>query len=359
MNTIDLADNMQILKIAIHEMDEFVKSDLYKKFKIKPISPNRVISYKNNPRSESTDKVIYLLLKNNELACFRTLVPDKVFTKEETIRFCWLSGNYTKPEHRRKGYSKILLNEILKDWDNKLMYTNFAMESHFLYSDSGKFDKLTERSGRRYYGKINLKTYIHNSKVSLLLPFGNMLLKIASSIKRFKYKPYKSIKTIKQLSEIPEDAGTILNLETNLFKRTQSEFNWIKKYPWLTTDEKHVGFLYPFSFYTKSYNYYYIEVKQNTQTANILILDREGDLKVPYARFSDNFTAAKAILNYCYQSKAKTLTILNKELSLAVSQLKKPFVYSKVFKMGIYTSFPIKNSENYTFQDGDGDNVFT
>ena len=359
MKSVELENNTQIVKIAIHELDEFTESELFKGFKIKPISPNRASSYKNNPRCDSYDTVIYLLLNKEELICFRTVLPDLAFIEDKPLKFCWLSGNYTMPQHRRRGYSKILLKEIYNDYERKLMYTNYAPEAHLLLANSGKFDCLAERIGIRIYGDINLNKYIRSKMAALFIPFGNLFLKIAASIKRFLYKVDKSIEVVAHSHNIPNDIGTTLNFGSNLFKRAQTEFNWIQTYPWLTLKEECKNYSYPFSFYTKDYKYHYIEVKHNNNLAHILLFERDRDIKVAYVNYTDSKTAAKAILNQCYHSKAKTLTVLNKEISKCILRMKNPFIYSKPFKMGIYKSFPIANSEKYTFQDGDGDNIFT
>ena len=62
---------MRVEKIALHELDEFIKSDHYKQFKVKPITLLRAASYLRNPYARPGDNVLYILFGwAVEIVCF-------------------------------------------------------------------------------------------------------------------------------------------------------------------------------------------------------------------------------------------------------------------------------------------------
>jgi hypothetical protein len=358
---IGMADKFDIKKISIKEVKSFITSDLFAELDIKPISPNRAQSYINNPHCAPDDNVIYMLFIEKNLVCFRTVLPDLIKINGQNQNFAWLSGNYTKPEQRRKGFSKLLLEEITKDYHGKLAYTNYAPESHQLYSDTGDFKCITTRNGSRFYGKININNYVSKGKtlLKILAPIINILIGFATWIKRLLYKTDKSIQIQSHTNEMPESFPELFQNNKQLLNRSTKEFEWIFKYPWLTTKKEFESYNYPFSFYTEHYNYHFLQVTKKNENTSLILLERDGNIKLSYANYTDKYLAAKTILDLCYKTKAKSLTILNNELSQTIISQQIPFIKRKPFNMGIYTSFPIENPDQYSFQDGDGDNIFS
>lgn len=363
MNNPALHSYVKIQKVALKEIETFMKGELFNSLDIKPLSPHRAKSYINNPRSHPDDFVIYMLFENEELACFRTILPDWIETETQKHKFGWLSGNYTRPAYRRKGYSKQLLDKIYNDYDGRLMYTNYAMESHYLYTDSGKFSCIKERNGFRYYGAVNLADFLKHKKnklpYKLAIPMANLVIRLAMKIKRTFYKQDNSVEIITHSNQLPEKFSYKVNNLHNTLKRAQAEFNWITKFPWLTTNQNFRNYNYPFSFYTNSYKHHFLSVKEKGKNAHIMLLERDQHIKLSYINYNDTTLASKAILDLCYKSNAKTLTILDEKLSRAINSLNKPFINKKPYKMSIFSTFSIKEINSYSFQDGDGDNVFT
>ena len=353
--------NIDIKKISIKELSEFIDSDFFKNLNTKPVSPDRALSYINNPRSVPNDPVVYMLLLNKELVCFRTVIPDFIYKNDEKEKIAWLSGSFTKINYRRKGYSKLLLDEIIKDYNQKIIYTNYAPESHLLYSNSGKFKIVTERKGRRFYGKININDFIKKKSFFMMLikPFSNLLISIFARFKRATYHTDRSIKIEEHKKQLPKNFIKNIQNRQSLFNREQKDFEWIFNFPWLTTNKEYFNYDYPFSFYTNDFKYHFLHVSKQNDNAWLILMERESSIKLSYYSCTNIKLAAKAILDLCYTTKAKTLTILDRELSQEIIAHKMPFIYHKPFHMGIYASFPIENPGQYQFQDGDGDYIFT
>ena len=133
---------LEIKKIRLKELNDFVKSEMFNQFEILPISPERVKSYINNPKAKPEDVVLYLGSINNALVAFRSLFAGELISDDLKTRFAWCSGNWVAPEFRRKGFSEQLLKEAYSDWSGKLMFTNYAPNSENLYLKTGWFHSI-------------------------------------------------------------------------------------------------------------------------------------------------------------------------------------------------------------------------
>lgn len=148
---------ISIQKISLEKLGDFIHSTDFKKLRNKPISKIRAVSYINNPRANKNDIVLYMVFNLDELIAYRTIFSD-YFTNEDNnkVFFGWLSGNWVHTKHRRKGLSTLLFNEVLKDWNHKLMYTNYAEASKLVYDKTQKFNLLLDLKGARYYTRFCL-----------------------------------------------------------------------------------------------------------------------------------------------------------------------------------------------------------
>jgi hypothetical protein len=137
---------MEIKKISIDELDTFIHSDFFLNAPVKPISPLRALSYINNPNAEKDDIVLYMLIENNKIIAFRTLLPDML----NDIKFCWLSGSYVAPDYRGQKLSLKLLENVFDDWNN-FASTNYTRSSIKIQLSTQKLKLLKERNGCIFY----------------------------------------------------------------------------------------------------------------------------------------------------------------------------------------------------------------
>lgn len=361
-----LANNLILTKICVSELTEFITSDVYKNYPIKPISLLRAKSYIENPRAEQNDYVVYTLEYKGNLLAFRTVLPDLAFEKNAPIRFAWCSGSWVHEKQRRKGFSKLILDEVYKDWNKKLMYTNFADASHNLYTNSGYFKLLNKREGARFYGKFKVENILKDRNfypyIKPFSPLINGIIRIGSFIKKAIYKKSKP-----EFSEIAIDstyqAGFISQNEkaNSLFKRGDNEFEWIISKPWISNLASIDKENYPFSAFSDEFNYYFIYLKTKENKRHKLILsERNKNIKVLYAYYSDDITdLGQFIIDFCFDKKSETLTVLDENLKLVLWDLKSPFIWKKLYHMNIYSTFKIEDSQLYNAQFGDGDVAFT
>ena len=362
----------EVKKIKISELLDFVNSKEYLQFKNKPISKLRALSYINNPRAEKDDVVLFMAFEKNELVGYRTIFADKIFINNTEYKFGWLSGNWVLPKKRRTGISKLLLNEVLKDWNEQLMFTNYAEASRNLYLRSGKFNEAVSKSGLRMYLNLNL-AHILPPKSNLfktLKPclicfdfcfniFNNLRLQILN--KSINKPKLDYIETESINSEISKYLSN--NHHKIFFKRNTEEYNWIEKYPWITEQKQEIN--YNFSQYAKDINRTYISIKLNNKLVGFLILfKRNSILTIPYFHLNNEhiYDAVLYLKQYMIKNNIAYFTTYIPQLVTEFNKPQKIFLKKKQQKTNYYACNSLFNNisdlKNIELQDGDGDMSF-
>lgn len=358
----------EIKKIRISELESFVNSEAFAEMEVIPVSPSRAISYTKNPNARSDDVALYLCFVDGKMVAFRSVFAG-LAKGDETVRFGWCSGNWVHPDFRRKGFSRLLLEEVYRDWSGKLMFTNYAPASEKLYLKTGWFHAIHQFNGARAYFSPKTTKLLPVAKKSLAARY---LLQIAdffpagfSRIKANFFKPdYNSGVEFRMLDFPDAECYQFIEQKKNtyLLKRGEKEFKWIFEWPWISAKNRFVASKYPFSSFAESFYYQTVKVLKNNKTEGIIIFSvRAGHLKTLYVHLPENleYDASQFLKTYCIEHKIEYTTIYHSGLGGQLIKGKFPFLHTKPFGQKIYSSFDIKKPENFHFQDGDGDTVFT
>jgi len=361
--------NLDVKKIRLNELEDFVSSPMFREFKIIPVSPARAKSYLNNPNAKSNDIVLYLGFVKNQLVAFRSLFADKVTGGDGKIRFAWCSGNWVHPHFRRKGYSEQLLKEAYSDWNQKLMFTNYAPSSENLYLKTGWFKPVHKFEGIKGYlfPKTRKLVKLSNKNAFLRTFYSGVdfIITSISSIRISYFKPLKSSEFIFETTEFPDEEcyqAIQMNNCQGIYDRGRKELQWIFNNPWISRIDNSLNKKYPFSSYSKSFCYQTIKIfKKTTFTGFFIFSVREGHLKTLYFCLPDECVneVADYLRNYSVHNKIEIVTIYKKEVANRLLKRKFPFLYVKKYGQKIYSTFEIKNHKELKFQDGDGDLFFT
>lgn len=363
----------KITKISLNKLVEFSQSDLYKSLENKPISPARIASYLNNPNAHKEDIVLYMAFVANKLVGYRTVFADVFYDTDKKEKIAWLSGNWVHPKHRRKNIATLLYKEIAKDWNNRLVYSNYAEASKLLYDKTNNFTTLKTLKGRRYYRKFSFYKVLPSKhfvfkKTAYLLKFIDWIFNLFV----FGNKPNTKLLEAYSIQKIKDwDSDEVLEFlspfkQKELFKRTLKDYRWIIEYPWIKTDleTKKTTKNYYFSAYALHYenDFYCIKLKEKI-IAIVNISTRDGHLKIPYfyGLRDSSLPALEFILNICKTQKIYFFTIYD---SLLLAELKKhQFLFQKDFSQKFYITKELLNNHpvirNTEIQVGDGDSVFT
>ncbi len=358
---------MELVKIQLKDLENFCNSEVFQHFTVKPISPLRVKSYIHNPRADQNDYVLYMLVANGEMVAFRTIVGDYVFTTDQPIKFGWCSGSWVTPHLRRTGLSKQLLHECFQDWQQRLMFTNYAENSKQLYLDSNFFCILQQRTGRRFYLFPNCYEILLKkstpSWLKQLSPIFSAVFTLYTHVKLFFRKTNNLYFT--ELDTLDEDCQQLFSfsLSNTLYRRQTDEWLWILHYPWMQQDVVD-NYEYPFSYGGKNFQTKIIKYTAGGQSLGFFIYSIVNrNMKVLY--YYDNNTKvnmqnlAKIVVDVAIKNKISYLTILDTELVSAIQRHSFWFVFSKTISSNVYSSFQLENVNSQKIFDGDGDNCFT
>ncbi len=359
----------EVKSVRLHELEDFVKSDFYQKLPVVPVSPSRAKSYLENPHGKPGDVVLILAFLNEELVAFRSLFAGIIHSGNEKIRFGWCSGNWVHAEFRRKGLSRLLLNEAYSAWNGKLMFTNYAPESEKLYLQTGWFQVIHRFEGARAYlfpKTVKLIPVVRkNNLTKLIFTLVDFCIAGFSNLKVWLFSYHTNPDIQIEILEFPDEESYsfIEKHKANfLFGRGQEELKWIFKFPWISALNKEIAVKYPFSAFANSFYYQTIKIRQNDELSDVFIFSvREGHLKTLFFWLSPGLeeVTARFLKHYCAQHKIEVLTVYNSEVARQLFDQKFPFLRVKKFGQNIYGSFDILETEKFQIQDGVGDTVFT
>jgi len=360
---------LSIEKIRLKDLESFVQSETFQHFATIPITDLRVKSYLNNPHAQLEDVVLYFGFVEKQLVAFRSLFAERIISEGGPIRFAWCSGNWVHPDFRRKGFSEQLLNEAFSDWNGKLMFTNYAPNSEQLYLKTGKFQTVHQFHGFRGYLFPKTRKLVPGANKNHVTKFVSSLIDAvitaSSSIRIlfFLAKPNPDFRF--ETIHIPDDEcyQILQNKKHNhFFGRGEEELKWIFQFPWISKQHQPESEKYPFSSYSTSFFYQTIKIfRRNELTGFFIFSVREGHLKTLFFHIPEEVgqEVAKYLIQFCVKQKIEVATVYNSEVAQHLFSRKFPFLRTKKYGQKIYSSFEIKNSNNYQFQDGDGDVIFT
>jgi GNAT superfamily N-acetyltransferase len=345
-----------------------VNSEAFAQMEVIPVSPSRAISYTKNPHARPDDVALYLYFLDNRLVAFRSVFAG-IIGSNESYRFGWCSGNWVHPDFRRKGFSQLLLEEVYKDWQGKLMFTNYAPASEKLYLKTGWFHAIHEFKGARAYIFLKTMKLLPVAKKSSISKFifrvVDYFLSIFTKTKSLLFNPkWKPGVEFKMLTSPDDECYDFIEQkkEQYLFLRGEKKYQWIFEWPWISPINSFVAQKYPFSSWTASFYYQTVKVFCENKLEGLFIFSvKAGHLKTLYVHLPEFLEHDLSIFlkAYCIKHKIEVATIYHSGLAEQLIKGKFPFLHVKRYGQKIYSSFEIKYLENYHFQDGDGDNIFT
>ncbi|MDR2009306.1 MAG: GNAT family N-acetyltransferase [Bacteroidales bacterium] len=355
---------MNINKVKLIELENFINSDFYKNLEIKPISYKRAISYINNPHGKPEDVVLYYILDDKKLVAFRTIWADIIDANGLQMRFGWLSGNWVSPDFRGKGIARKIFKEIFQDWSGKLMLANYSPEG--LKSNKNYLEQIYNYQGIRLYFKFSIRKRLVSSKfLKLFLYISDILIYFISGLFKIIYPQRISKKyNFQVLSEPDEDCLQMAESYKHefVFGRGRKELEWIFSYPWVTDKEEDYDLKYIFSTYAEEFYYKVVKVSKEDRFLGFFIFSvRDGHLKTLYFCFSgiEYKVIAKWLKRYVVNENLAMMTVYNKKLTKVIKLMPFPFLFIRKLEAKIYSTFEFTQIDSYIVQDGDGDYFFT
>ncbi|MDX9704965.1 MAG: hypothetical protein RBT46_04565 [Weeksellaceae bacterium] len=334
----------------------------------------RIQSYVTNPRRSEKFPVLYLGYINNEIVTYRSVFQDffETFSKE-IIPVIWISGSWTNPAYRKKGYSRIIFDEVSKDYQQHIFISNYGNMSYSLYSK--RLDLINYRflNGQRFYYRFSLAeilpTKFHGfNQIKFLLKImdktGNLLI----DLRNIFYLKKKVLPL--EISEFNEELNHFISKHNSnsLFKRNTDEFKWIFQYPWVTQKEKDDKLDEKY-YFTTSAKYFYKKaytLRKNNEIKGFLLYSIKNELMNIHYIFceseAERLEFSKFIWNIVQKEKVSCLIMTDEKL-IELMKKNKAYIYSKSWQKGFFVGknllekYPeIQEKEIYM---GDGDTIFT
>ena len=369
---------IEVRKIPLSGLKEYIESDKFQQMPDIPISPQRANSYLHNPRADKDDIVLFLAFENENLVGYRTVLPDKLYTGKREVKFGWLSGNWVLLEKRRQGIATLLFKYAYNEWNGKLMYTNYAPESKAVYEKSGKFLKYLEIQGirahlRNSFGILLPPKHIFFRKIKPLLFLSDFMFNFVHDLRIIAQQPFHPLQE-SQLEFVDQIDNDIVQLisksnDSEPTRRSKEELEWIIKYPWIIEHDgkNKIKGRYFFSSVARNYSNIALKVfdKRNIMIAFIMMIIIGEKLTIPYCYCLEEHYGrlADIIFSLMLKKRINYVTVFHSRLAQQLLKKRYGFVFKKKM-VRIYFSTTelfkiLPEAEKISFQDGDGDVAFT
>ncbi len=357
---------MRIEKFNAGRLQEFLDSDQYGSMPFVPVSEHRALSWLHNPRLDPADTLMYIGFEGEDMLAYRCILPDRY----QDIRFGWLSGNWVRPDQRRRGLASMLFEEAYHDWGHQLMYTNYAPESKAVYDKSTRFGLFKERHGIRYYIRSSSASLLGNRRTMYrrsrpILSLADGILNTVQDIRIGLKREDMAGMDFEENEAVDFRAMDFLekNLGTGFCIRTQEDFDWITAYPWVKPGPE------------KDDRYYFSSLAHRFRNICIKVMDRHGEMigflwmaihgdkmTLPYVVFHPGASEdiARILDHYLRANRIAYLTTYQSQITN--SYRPSPILGSRKMSQKYFATRDLikqlPEPGSFPFQDGDGDVVF-
>lgn len=360
---------IEIKKYTASQIIEFVESNYFNSLPVVPVSKARAYSYLNNPAVSDNDFLMYLAVENENIVGFRTLFADYINTCNGIKKVAWLSGNWVKPDMRRKGVSSVLFKHVFDDWHNNVVYTNYAPASKAVYDKTDNFYRFCSITGYRFYLQSAFYQLLINrneffKRIKLLLKLIDNCVNLFLQFKVVK----KPVTGKYYITECVPDTNIYNFLAQNTDKgisyRQSKNYLHIFEYPWLNLQTGNQVNNYPFSGQFKNYKNIMVKAEINRQICGFFQVHiKNGVATVPFfvAKNQSYLILVKFLYYYLNKNKALYVTIYNNNL---LNYFNKHALYigKKSMERNFFASKNLYNElgiiELANLQDGEGDVAF-
>ncbi len=362
---------MQFKEIKIADLKEFLNSKLYLHSKNIPITKQRALSQFANPRADKEAIALIIALdNNNQIIGFIGALPEKIpnISAKLTWNSCW----WIDPNNGKQVAIPLFL-KFLKSWNNLVMFRDLTDKTEQIIFRLNLFEKVKKLTGYRYFLRLNTaEIFVNKNKnfkyIKPALQFVDFIFNKSISLKNKLFlKPKHTLFTASKIDKIDEESQKFIlqNNKNELFKRSKKELNWVLKQPWVCSESyKKPNQFYYFSDVSAIFkNYVYKIYSKKTLIAILFLTNNNGLVKLPYAYFLNGKESVVLAFLYRFllEKKATSFFVINPKLQVAIEQNKNPFWYKKTIQKDFVVSKKLATllPENFTFQDGEGDFVFT
>lgn len=356
---------MLVTSLTIAQLADFVESEQYKKLDIKPITPERAISQSKNPSALPDDVALVFIQENDQLLGFIGLLPVEAHGERFFSNTCW----WGKPV-QGQNVSMPLFYAALKASGNRFVVVDGTSHTKKILEATNFFDFVDNALGFRGFSRF----YLHDlflkkcPKAKVISFFFSVFDFVGNAVwASFSKIGFRANFNFEEVTTDDPRLKSLIRIKSNqlFFGRQESDFKWILSNPWLI-DSCENQLNYPFSHFVKDFRLQFMLIKENENLIGAMLVSiRDGHLRIPYFFEGENVNSLDKIVLAVEQfvrfGKYKSVTVFNRSLSCGLEKAKHLFFLRKEIERVTCFSKEMKSycQLHPTFQDGDGDAVFT
>ncbi|MFH1159525.1 MAG: GNAT family N-acetyltransferase [bacterium] len=361
---------MQIQFYNREQLAELIESDFFKNLDKIPITYHRALSHIHNPDCSEDDILLWVAYENESLMGYVGVLPGVCYINGIPEKIYWLSCFWVDEPYRNSNLASSLFFPLIKRYKDQLFISNFAPSLGKTYQSLGIFHPTTFKTGHRFYLVFCFADIIISRipKASFLKPFLRGIdnfFNLFLSVRTLAYKKFERKFHLVENSFFDEYFQSFIDFfhkENKYIKRAAEHFEWIIAYPWVLQGKSDKeSQRYFFSSKSEQFEYCSLKIYQEKKLLGFILLKiRDKALTISYVYAIDD--VVKDIVAYilikAHKEKLKIITSFDKRLANTIKKNRGRFVFSKKIKRPYIISKKI-NIASFSFQEGDGDTVFT
>jgi len=362
---------MQIVPYNKSQLNELINSEFFKSLIKIPISYQRALSQINNPYCSEDDILLWAAYENASLVGYIGALPDLITLNGSENKIYWVSCFWVSDKQRTQNLASQLFFLILKNYRERLLFSNFLFSLEKTYQSLGVFKPTQYIKGVTLYRNLCFAPIIEARYPELeeYIPFyrsTEKFLNKALKIRDIFVRNFRAKYRIEDSKVFDDEFKAFLKnyqeSHPEIVVRDAEHFDWIISYPWILTKiSEQEDDRYYFSSKSSKFEYLSVKFYNHDKLEGFLFLNiRDKDLSVYYV-YAEN-ELINCISNYISVISKKynfdKINCFEPRLTEALSRKRNGYIYKKKSKRPyiLPRNFEINAS---VFQDGDGDAVFT
>jgi hypothetical protein len=361
---------MKIESYNRKQLAAFIESDLFKNLDKIPITRHRALSHINNPDCSEEDILLWAAYEEGSLKGFAGVLPGECRVDGTTRKIYWLSCFWVDQQYRRGTLASSLFYPLVQLYRDDLLISNFVPKLEKTYQLLSIFHPTIFRTGYRFYLDFCLAGIIPGRipKAGFLKPFlqvTDAVLNMALSVRILAFKKQERECTVVENAYFDEQFQSFLSTfseDGNFMKRGADHFGWIMAFPWIIQGKPDKeSRRYFFSSRSRQFEYRSVKIYREKNLAGFMLLKiRDKRISLPYIYAHDDAVndMATYLMDSAHREKFISVTTSDARLADAIARNRVRFIFLKRVNQPYILSKKITNSL-WTFQEGDGDAVFT
>jgi len=361
---------MELVAYNRQQLNGLIESNFFKNLKNIPITTHRALSHIHNPDSADEDILLWAAYESDNLVGYVGALPEVFFFNHQPKKIYWLSCFWVDEAFRNKNVASSLFFLLVKQYRNNLVIANFIPSLEKTYQRLGIFQPTQIVYGHKFFLDFCLADILSARfpKLTILKSAWKLLDSCLSILASPRILFYKKLQEGKYLFEensyFDHEFQTLINSfsKNSCIRRSAAHFEWILAYPWVLEGEPdEESKRYFFSSKAKRFEYNSVKIWEDKKLIGYFLLKiRNNALSISYIYVPDNVIPAMAayLFNIIKIKGLKTILTFDRRLIEEIRKNRFRFILERTVRR-LYILPKGMNVDVATFQEGDGDIIFT